>query len=94
MLFELNPESFCLTFGVFIMRKKHSEKDRLHYMKMMEEGYSADYIHRHYGINGELLRSLWIRYQKEGIKALKKKKNIKAEGGLKEIIIKILKKMV
>ena len=70
------------------MGKKHSEKDRLQYMKMMEEGYSADYIHRHYGINGELLKSLWIRYQKEGIKALKKKKNIKAEGGLKEIIVK------
>ena len=53
------------------MRKKHTEKDRLQYMKMMEEGYSAAYIHRHYGINGELLKSLWIKYQKEGIKALK-----------------------
>ena len=70
------------------MRKKHTEKDRLQYMKMLEEGYSADYIHRHYGINVELLKSLWIRYQKGGIKALKKNKNIKAEGCLKEIIVK------
>ena len=70
------------------MRKKHTEKDRLHYMKMMEEGYSAQYIHRHYGINRDLIKSLWIRYQNEGIKALKKKKNIKADGKLKEHIVR------
>ena len=70
------------------MRKRHTESDRLHYMKMLEEGYSIDYIHKHYGIDITLLQSLWIRYQQEGPLALMKKKNIKADGSLKEIIIR------
>lgn len=48
------------------MRKKHSYEDRLKYMKMLEAGYSMNYIHEQYGIGDGLLKSLWIKYQQEG----------------------------
>ena len=70
------------------MNKKHREDERLQYMKMLEEGYSVSYISKHYGINNKLLSSLWIRYQKDGPLALIKKQNIKADGSLKERIVK------
>jgi len=70
------------------MRKKHSYEDRLKYMKMLEAGYSIDYIHKHYGIGRDLLLSLWIKYQKDGSSALIKKKNIHADGALKERIVR------
>ena len=47
-------------------RKKHGYAQRLKYMHMLEEGYSINYIHEHYGINDQLLSSLWVRYQYEG----------------------------
>ena len=70
------------------MRKKHTIEDRLRYIKLIEEGYSIHYIHKHYGISKELLTSLWIRYQQEGPLALMKKKNVKADGSLKEKIVR------
>ena len=70
------------------MKKKHTIEDRLRYIKLIEEGYSINYIHKHYGINKELLTSLWIRYQREGPLALMKKKNVKADGFFKEKIIR------
>ena len=70
------------------MRKKHREEERLHYMKMLAEGFSIEHIHKHYGIDHHLLKSLWIGYQTKGIWALKKKKNINATGALKEAIVK------
>ena len=57
-------------------------------MKMLEEGYSLDYIHKHYGIGITLLQSLWIKYQSNGPLVLIKKKNIKADGSLKEKIVR------
>ena len=56
-------------------RNKHTYENRLKYMKMLEEGYSVNYIHVHYGINDRLLRCLWERYQAEGSSALVKKRN-------------------
>ena len=56
-------------------KKRHTYEDRLKYMKMLEEGYSINYIHDHYGINDTLMLSLWERYQSEGATALVKKKN-------------------
>ena len=73
------------------MRKKHSYEDRLKYMKMLEAGYSVHYIHEHYGIGDGLLKSLWIKYQQEGLSALVKKTNIRADGFLKERIIRDIK---
>ena len=41
--------------------KKHSYAERLKYMHMLENGYSREHIHRHYGISSELLGYLWSR---------------------------------
>ena len=70
------------------MRKKHTYEDRLKYMNMLEEGYSLNYIHEHYGINQNLLHYLWIKYQKGGVFALVKKKNIRADGLFKEKVVR------
>ena len=70
------------------MKKKHSVEARLQYMKMLEKGYSIRQIHKKYGINDTLLSSLWVKYQKEGPLGLMKKKNIKADGSLKEKIVR------
>ena len=70
------------------MYRKHKEEDRLRYMKMLEDGYSINYLHNHYGINRDLLKSLWEKYRKEGPLGLLKKKNISADGHLRERIVK------
>ena len=70
------------------MLKKHTYADRLKYMKMLEAGYSMDYIHSHFGINACLLKSLWILYQEYGPLGLIKKKNIKVDGALRESILR------
>ena len=74
------------------MREKHTIEDRLRYMNLIEEGYSINHIHKHYGINKGLLNNLWIRYQQEGPLALMKKKNVKADGFFKEKIIRDIEK--
>lgn len=55
--------------------KRHGYAERLKYMQMLEQGYGVNYIHCHYGINAELLRSLWTRYQGIGYQALIKSSN-------------------
>ena len=57
------------------MPKRHKYKDRLKYMKMLEKGYSINFIHEQYGIDHNLLVYLWRRYKTEGAAALVKKKN-------------------
>ena len=52
------------------MRKKHDYSALLKYMHMLEDGYSFNYIHTTYGINGERLKKLWLLYKKDGLKAL------------------------
>ena len=39
---------------------------------MLEEGYSINYIHTRYGIGHSRLEKLWILYQKEGAKVLRR----------------------
>ena len=56
-------------------RNKHTSEDRLKYMEMLEDGYSINYIHDHYGIDDTLLSCLWEKYQIEGPSALVKKKS-------------------
>ena len=68
--------------------KKHSYEDRLKYMRMIEDGYSVNYIHRHYGINSGFLESLWTRYQEEGPAALVKKQYVKAASAFKEKVVR------
>ena len=68
--------------------KKHSYEDRLKYTRMMEDGYSSKYIHKHYGISCELLEALWLMYQEKGPAALAKKQYVKADGAFKEKVVR------
>lgn len=88
--FDPNPESWTKNFRGFVMSKlkKHGYAERLKYMHMLEQGYSANYIHRHYGIGDALLKTLWAKYQKQGYKALVKTKNTKLSPYEKEKAIK------
>ena len=69
-------------------KKIKSEKERLRYMKMLEEGYSIIYIHIHYGINRDLLKSLWTKYKDKGPFGLVKKQNVKANGYFRETVVR------
>ena len=69
------------------MRKKHDYEALLKYMRMLEEGFSIDYIHNKFGISAERLKCLWLQYQKQGTSALHRKKNIQADGVLKQQIV-------
>ena len=69
------------------MRKKHDYVALLKYMRMLEEGYSIDHIHRKFGISGEQLKCMWLLYQQHGISALCRKKNIQASGELKQQVV-------
>ncbi len=68
--------------------KKHGYAERLKYMHMLENGYSAKYIQKHYGINELLLSQLWAKYQYEGSSGLIKKKNIKADYAFKVKVVR------
>ena len=74
------------------MRKKHDYEALLKYMRMLEDGYSIDHIHRKFGISGERLQGLWLLYQQQGISALCRKKNIRADGWFKQRVVSDIEK--
>ena len=74
------------------MRKKHDYGALLKYMRMLEEGYTIDYIHKVFGIGLGRLGRLWLLYQQQGISALCRKKNIQASGELKQQVVLDLEK--
>ena len=74
------------------MRKKHDYGALLKYMRMLEEGYTIDYIHKVFGIGLGRLGRLWLLYQQQGISALCRKKNIQASGELKQHVVLDLEK--
>ncbi len=79
------------TFGGLVMSKKlkkHGYAERLKYMHMLENGYSREYIHRHYGISRALLGYLWSRYKSEGPNGLLKKQNVRADYEFKLQVIR------
>ena len=55
---------------------------------MLENGYSREHIHRHYGISSELLGYLWSRYKSEGANGLLKKQNVRADYKFKLQVIR------
>ena len=57
------------------MRKRHNYNELKKYMRMLEEGYSINFINKQYGISHSLLTYLWSRYKAEGPSALTKKRN-------------------
>lgn len=68
-------------------RKKHGYLELLQYMQLLENGITIDHITKKYGIDRVRLKVIWIKYQKIGVEALKKKKNIKADYELKKKIV-------
>ena len=68
--------------------RKHGYAERLKYMHMLENGYSREHIHRHYGISSELLGYLWSRYKSEGANGLLKKQNVRADYKFKLQVIR------
>ena len=69
-------------------RKKHGYAERLKYMHMLEDGYSINYIHEHYGIDKQLLSHLWTRYESEGPSGLLKKQNVRADYAYKLQVVR------
>ena len=74
------------------MRKKHDYGALLKYMRMLEEGYSLNYIHDEYGINKERLKYLWLLYQKQGASVLHRKPYTQTSSVLKQQIVSDIEK--
>ena len=68
-------------------RKKHNYAVLLKYMHMLDDGYSFSYISTTFGINSNRLKVLRAKYLLEGVTALQRKKNIKADFALKKKIV-------
>ena len=68
-------------------RKKHDYVSLVHYMRMLDDGYSFRYIQDKHGICAKLLKVLRAKYLKEGCSALKKQKYVKADYELKKQIV-------
>jgi transposase-like protein len=79
----VNPKVWTKNFGVYFMRKKHDYSALLQYMHMLEDGYSIKYIGRIYGIDRSRLSKLWLLYQKEGVKVLRRQAYTRANGEFK-----------
>ena len=69
------------------MRKKHDYEALLKYMRMLEEGYSIDHIHKKFGISGEQLKGLWLLYQQHGTSVLRRKPYTQPSGEIKQQIV-------
>lgn len=74
------------------MRKKHDYAALLKYMRMLEEGYSVKSIAKNYGIDAKRLNYLWHLYKEQGTTSLHRKKNIRADGSLKQHIVSDIEK--
>ena len=74
------------------MRKKHDYGALLKYMRMLEDGFSIDYIHNKFGISSERLKCLWLQYQKQGISVLHRKSYTQTSGELKQRIVSDIEK--
>ncbi|MBQ8493805.1 MAG: helix-turn-helix domain-containing protein, partial [Alistipes sp.] len=59
---------------------------------MLEEGYSVKSIAKNYGIDAKRLSYLWHLYKEQGPTALHRKKNIRADGSLKQHIVSDIEK--
>ena len=84
---EVNPKVWTKNFGVYFMRKKHDYSALLKYMHMLEDGYSFNYIHTTYGINGERLKKLWLLYKKDGLKALHRQNYTRSDAAFRHKVV-------
>ena len=69
------------------MRKQHDYEALLKYIRMLEDGYSIDHIHRKFGIGKGRLQSLWLLYQEHGTSVLRRKPYTQVSGELKQQIV-------
>ena len=67
---------------------KNTYEDRLKYIKMIEQGYSIDYICKHHAISHKDLEVLWHKYQKDGPSGLMKKGYRLKDGKTREMILR------
>ena len=56
-------------------------------MRLLEDGYSIDHIHRKFGIGKGRLQSLWLLYQEHGTSVLRRKPYTQTSGELKQQIV-------
>ena len=89
---EVTPKVWTKNFWGFFMRKKHDYGALLKYMRMLEDGFSIDYIHNKFGISSERLKCLWLQYQKQGISVLHRKSYTQTSGELKQQIVSDIEK--
>lgn len=68
--------------------KKHDYADRLKYMRLLESGYSVNYVSTHYGIDQKQLIKLQYLYKSEGIFGLKKRLNVRADYAFKVRVVR------
>ena len=88
----MTPKVWTKNFWGFFMRKKHDYEALLKYMRMLKDGYSIGSIANKFGINEKQLKYLWLLYQKQGTSVLHRKKNIRADGVLKQQIVSDIEK--
>ena len=88
----MTPKVWTKNFWGFFMRKKHDYGALLKYMRLLEEGYSFNYIHEEYGINKERLEYLWDLYKKQGISVLRRKSYTQTSGEIKQRIVSDIEK--
>ena len=67
---------------------KNTYEDYLRYIKMIEQGYSIDYICKHNAISHKDLEVLWHKYQKDGPSGLVKKARRLKDGKTREMILR------
>jgi hypothetical protein len=88
----VTPKVWTKNFWGFFMRKKHDYVALLKYMRMLKDGYSVKSISKNYGIGADRLSYLWHLYQEQGTTVLHRKKNIRADGALKQHILSDIEK--
>ena len=69
------------------MHKKHDYEALLKYMRMLEDGYSINYICKMFGIGKGRLKSLWLLYQQHGTSVLRRKPYTQPIGEIKQQIV-------
>ena len=70
------------------MYKKHDYVVLLKYMRMLEDGYSVDHIHKKFGISSGRLSRLWLLYKEHGVSVLQRKQRTQTSGELKQRIVR------
>ena len=70
------------------MPKKYTFKDRLKWIKAIEDGDSVKHVSALYGINHHRLMVLWQRYLKDGPKALQEKAYTRLSSYEKEVVLR------